>query len=310
MCRGKAEEDISVPSVSISLLTERPLTIGDPIDIAISIYHDKKVRVEYPGKEEDFSPFILKEFRVRKGRIGKSHRRTIIIYTLTIYNTGTFTIKPLRIQAGESEFLTRELKITILSILPQETKNPQIKEITPPVSAGINPLFILFLIMGVGVSLAIFLYLKYFFKKHKLSSPKPKQGISVVDPFNYSVTQLKELRTGFRERRLNIREVYFSLSYILRFFIGAHLNTHALQMTTRELEKYLKSIGKHRIPIPLLIGILKRSDIVKFARENPLLSKVEGDIEKSIKVIKKVNSFQSEQQESPDKEEKEKKDEF
>jgi len=299
---GKTNENIQAPSVSLSLLTERPLTIGDSIDIAVTVYHGKKEKIEYPRNEEEFNPFILKELRVKKGRTGKGLRRTMIIYTLTLYRTGTFTLKPLRIMIDGKELFTKEMKITILSVLPEEIKNPELKEISPPIYAGIKPLFILLLISGVCASLALFLYLKYFFKKHKISTPKPKHGISVVDPFRYSLDQLKELRTGFRKKRLNTREVYFSISYILRFFIGSHLNIHALQMTTRELEDYLKNKEEYNVPTPLLLRILNRSDMVKFARENPLSSNVEGDIEKSINIVKKVGSPIYDISEPPEKE--------
>ena len=62
-------------------------------------------------------------------------------------------------------------------------------------------------------------------------------------------------------------------------------------MTTSELKRYLRRSEARRakyVHPNRLINILHRSDMVKFAREIPLHSKVEHDIDQSITIIKEA----------------------
>jgi len=131
-CARERMPDVRIPSVSLSILTEGPITIADPIDIALNIYHRKKDEVEFPGESTDFLPFSLYEHMVKPARLRGDLVKTMVIYTVTLYDTGEFSFGPLQVQVGNEILSTEKLDITVLSVIPKNDPTPTLKDITPP----------------------------------------------------------------------------------------------------------------------------------------------------------------------------------
>jgi len=294
-CKSKkTKEEYEIPSVSISILSDFPLTIGDHIDIVISAYHDNKDRVIFPTKEDSFSPFIIKAYKINKKRVTKANYKTNIVYTITIFQTGEFNLNPVQVQIGNKAFNTEPLNISILSVLPKNVKNPALKDIIPPRSPKTKPVTIVIILFVIMTVIIIFFITKRFLQKRKTLIKEPKTEEFEIDPYEYSIDELSKLKTVDIKNKSDVKVIYSKISFILRFFIGKIEKIKALEMTTLELAVYIKTTDLKFILYPGLINILKRADMVKFAREKVKVTRINSDIEESINIIESLHNHDKE----------------
>lgn len=284
-CRNKEKLEFHVPSISRSILTESPITIGDPIDVALIIYHHKSDRIVFPENEESFSPFTLKDMIVKKRRLKSNVYKTMIIYTITLFDTGDFKLKPFEVIAGEEVLETDLLDISILSVLPKNEENPDLKDIVPPYRPKIRPITVIIICSAFIGSVAVMYFTWKFFSQKKDEELKPVSTESQIDPYEYSIKELQSLKSDLKDQLEDTKTIYSKMSFVLRFFTGRMLNFAALQMTTNQIKKYIRRKGENHFPLPRLITILKSSDMVKFAKEKPQGERVKYDIDESIDII-------------------------
>jgi hypothetical protein len=288
-CSDENDSTIVIPSVSSSLLTVKPITIGDPIDIALTIYHDKNSEVVFPKKSDSFLPFTLRTMDIRQNKIkGKSYKTTVF-YTITLFQTGKYILHPIEVRAGDNTLKTEPIEISILSVIPKNEDNPDLKDIVPPYPARVNPLTVAIILLAIMGATAIIYILLRIFKKKK----GKKQGLTYtetkIDPFQYSMNELNSLKTAYKNNEKNVKQTYSVVSFILKFFLGNILKIDALQMTTREFRRHVRKADRVPIPSVRVMNILKTSDMVKFAKEKLSGENVTKDIQDSISIIKEVH---------------------
>ncbi len=300
-CRNEEKLEFHVPSISRSILTESPLTIGDPIDVALIIYHHKGDRLVFPENEESFSPFILKDMIVKKRRLKGNVYKTMIVYTITLFDTGDFKLKPFKVIAGDDVLETDILDISILSVLPKSEENPDLKDIVPPLRPKIRPITVIFICSAFIGAVAVTYFTWRIFSQKKGEEMKPVSTESQINPYEYSIKELQSLKTDLSSQFKDTKTIYSKMSFVLRFFTGRMLNFAALQMTTKEIKKFIRRDGENHFPLPRLITILKRSDMVKFAKEKPHGERIEYDIDESIEIIEEAHrSFMANEEISSD----------
>jgi len=292
-CARERMPDVRIPSVSLSILTEGPITIADPIDIALNIYHRKKDEVEFPGESTDFLPFSLYEHMVKPARLRGDLVKTMVIYTVTLYDTGEFSFGPLQVQVGNEILSTEKLDITVLSVIPKNDPTPTLKDITPPYRPKMKRImFLIIPLTLIGVAVAFYL-LRKLIQKRPQEIPDLVFGERKIDPYEYSITELKALTKDQFKHSRDVKSIYSKISIVLRYFIGSTLDFSALTMTTNEIKRHLGKQRFSNVPLPRILNILKRSDMVKFAKENPHRERVDNDITESIEIVEKVHDTYS-----------------
>jgi hypothetical protein len=286
----KPGHDFSIPSVSRSLLTQRPITLGDPIDVALNIYHRKKDAVAFPEKTEYFLPFILKDMTVKKSRGRENSSKTMVLYTFTIFDTGTFTLPSFKTTVGKEVIETEPLEISVLSVLPKDGEQPALKDIVGPYRSKIRPLMLLIIFSSI-IGAAVLLYFVFRIIMGRKSEVVHEMVIPEgVDPYEFSITELNQLKKAFREHESETGPAYTTISFVLRFFIGAVYHFNAPQMTTGEIRRYMRTQDQYTVPRSELVDILKRSDMVKFAKEQTGNKQTEDDITGSIGIINEIHT--------------------
>jgi hypothetical protein len=285
LCIAEERVDYKPDSISIDILSEKPLTIGDPIDIAITIYHERKERPLFPEDEESFKPFILKELMIRQKRVKRGLYRTMAIYTLSIFQTGNIELPSIQVKAGDKIIGTNPVTIPVLSVLPKEVENQKLMDIAPPYRGRIKTSTFFIILFAIISSLTLlFLLSRYMFKKpgRRQLILEEKPG---VDPYRYAMELLSNIRSLHKEHSADEKTIYSGISYVLRFYFGKLLNIRALEMTTAELRHFLDRAHTSFIEKSRFLSILKRSDLVKFAKDRPSRNTVEKDIDDSITII-------------------------
>jgi hypothetical protein len=288
---GKDKDiQIEIPSVSSSLLTEKPITIGDPIDVALIVYHNKKDEAVYPTDADIFQPFKLKDMVKTQKRIKQKSFRTMIIYSFTIYQTGKFTLPPFEVRIGEKVLKTGTMDIAVLSVLPRDQANPTLKDVVPPYRARIRPLMVAIMVLSVLTAATAVYVVQKLLRRLKKPEPEVITAVETIDPYEYSLKELRELKKAHEGNTAETKQVYSKLSFVLRFFIGNLLKMNAPQMTTREIGRHMKKKQFYSVPSPQVMNLLNKSDMVKFAKEKPSKQKVGTDIEDSIDIIEKAHA--------------------
>jgi hypothetical protein len=292
-CSRDDHSDIRIPSVSLSLLSEGPITIADPIDVALNIYHRKKDRVSFPEEDEAFFPFQLYDLIVKTSRVRGNQFKTMVIYTIRIFDTGEFTLAPLPVKVGEATLSTEKLVITVLSVLPKNDPNPALKDIRAPYRPKMRKIMFFIIPLSIIVAAAAAYFLRKLMGQKSGVSSELVFAENKIDPYEYSITELTLLKKEHEENTQETRSIYSKLSFVLRLFMGSMLEFNALKMTTGEIRRHLGNKGIMPLPSHRLMSILKRSDLVKFAKEKPQKEKIERDISESIEIVQKVHDMYS-----------------
>ncbi len=277
-----------IPSATVNILSEKPFTIGDSVDIALTIYHKRKDSVAYPKDSRSFVPFEVRRVDEKRRKVKSGLYKTNVVYTLTAYQTGNLTLPSLELAVGSVQLKTEPVPIPIISVLPQDTDNPPLKDIVPPLRAHIRPLIIIIILASICAALVLFMVIsKYLVKKlHRKQTPAP--SFQQFDPYLYSIRQLEDIKNTFYKNLNDEKDVYSKLSHVLRLFFGHILVMPALEMTTGELKRFLRQKSRYLKPMRLL-NILTRSDLVKFAKDRPARRTIGADIDTSITIIKQAH---------------------
>jgi len=293
-CGRREEAPAERPSVSGSILSEGQFTIGDPIDILFTVISDRESRVGYPEDEEQLFPFKIRGITEKRTRVGKNTYRTLVIYSVAVFKTGPVTFPSLALNAGESVLRTEPMEIHVLSVLPKEEDALRLKDVVSPYRPRMRG-YTVAIVLGsllAASGIGYFLYRMWMkMKGRKKAAETPKE--EPPDPYRYSIDELERVKNGYMHAAMETKQVYSEISLVLRGFMGSMLRCNAVRMTTGQLSRYLKRKKHREAPYRRFLNILKRSDLVKFAKESPRSEKVRSDIDESIGVVQEVHSAAS-----------------
>jgi hypothetical protein len=309
-CGRREELQLAVPSVSRTLLTDRPLTVGDPIDVALIIYHGRDEKLFYPKDDKDFAPFTLRETSVKAKRLRGGITRTLVIHTLTIFSTGTYRLEPAEVAVGNTILKTDPLEIRILSVLPQDTPDPPLKDIVPPYKPRVRTMFVLLMGGAVAAGAVLLHYLRRLLMNRRKVRRELAMEVKEVDPYLFAIQALESLKQEHAERKAGVKEAYSTISSALRFFVGRIAGIDALRMTTSEIGRMIKrgrairekavELPSARFPSDRIIGVLRKSDLVKFAKATPAPETVTEDIEETARIVEEVHASMARVAQAPE----------
>jgi hypothetical protein len=288
-CTRKAPKAPEAPSVSGSILSEGPFTIGDPIDILYTVIADRQGKVSFPQEEELFVPFSVRSYSQKRSRVAPDTYKSIAVYTVAVFKTGTVTFPSLPVKIGEQVLNTEPLQIHILSVLPKDEEARRLKDIVPPYRPRTrrSTILIVFGSLIAACGIGYFLYRTLRGKKRARPDVGP-QAVSDPDPYGHSIEALERVRADFIKASIGTKQAYSELSLIMRVFIGSIMRFNASRMTTNQLARYLKRGDFRAVPQQRFLGVLKRSDLVKFAKDSPEKGRVVSDVEESIGIVREV----------------------
>lgn len=197
------------------------------------------------------------------GSIGIS--RTII---LKPFLSGDYDIPPLSLEYSDKDnntgvLLSTPVSINVISLLPEDTDNLQLKEIREPDTFNYSKMFLYIslaiIIMG-GVLLLVMLVRKG--QREKL--------IPEIPPYEEAFNKLNLLLDKNLPQDGMFKEFYFQLNLIVRLYIEKQFSIRAPEQTTEEFLQDLSVSDKIADNFKkVLKDFLIHSDLVKFARHKP-----------------------------------------
>lgn len=259
-------------------IDKKNLVIGDQAKLTVSVTSPPDYLVNFPiyGDSLSSGVEIVNLAPIDTVISGDKRKRTLNqTYTITIFDSGLYYIRPFSIQFKKPESSvfdsvhTDSLLVTVKT-LPVDTAKA-IKDIKAPVRAPLTWIEILEYLGILVAAAAIILIILYFIykvrRKEPLISfpekPKPAAHLSALEELE-KLRQKKLWQGGF------VKEYHSELTDIVRLYIERRFLFNAMEMVTSEI---LDSFSQGEIPpemLKKLSGLLHLADMVKFAKYKPM----------------------------------------
>lgn len=257
------------------------IKIGEQITYHIQVETDTTSLVVFP-EGQTFSPLEIIESYKTDTLKNKDRYNLIKKYGLTQFDSGKYTIPRQKIIIGDKTFFTDSVQVEVNNIQIDTTQG--IYGIKPIIAVEKSPsnwwkyVLLTLLIMGVIA------FLLYWFIWRKKPLTEAEQ-IALLPPYDRAKLALKKLDESQYLEQQNLKDYYSELTFIIRKYLDEKVYDHALESTTDELINRLNllkegnQVDLNKEDIKNLESILKRADLVKFAKSAPdiELAKIDRD---------------------------------
>lgn len=264
-----AQAEEHPPVVLKATVDKQKILIGEPVQLMLEATVTQPVPLIWPGLDS------LPHFEwVEKGKVdsvihpdGRYYRQYL---TVTSFDSGTWAIPRLPFFAGNREFFTDSVRITVdYSKFDPSKDYHDIKDIIDVP----NPLakWIGWIVGAVAlVSLALVIWLIRKKKKAVVKAP----GISrepLLSPWEEAIRQLDELEKLRPTLSDNgqVKGYYTRMNDVLRQFMLRRLGISSLAETNEELIREIRRLPLKAEDSERLADTLRMSDFVKFAKYQP-----------------------------------------
>lgn len=261
---------VSFSQVS-STIDSTSIKIGEQITYHIQVEADTTDLVVFP-EGQTFSPLEMIESYDIDTLKKKDKFNLIKKYGLTQFDSGSYTIQRQKIIIGDKTFFTDSLKVEVNNVVVDTTQGLyDIKPIIAVEKKGSDwwkYLLLTLLIIGV----VAFLLYWFIWRKKPLTE---EEEIALLPPYDRAKLALKKLDESPYLENQNLKGYYSDLTFIIRKYLDEKVYEKALESTTDELITRLNllkegnQVDLSNEDIKNLENILKRADLVKFAKSAP-----------------------------------------
>lgn len=251
----------------ISSIDSTSIKIGEEIKYTIEVQADSTDLVMFP-EEQTFLPLEMIESYKTDTTYEKSKYRLIKKYGLTQFDSGSYTIPRQKVYINEKLFETDSVSVTVRNVVVDTTKQKMF-EIKPAVEVDRPPFdFLRLLLWLVPILLLIGFGIFIFFRRKKIKEAREEK----LPPYEEAITALRQLDNSDLLIHYKSKEYYSQLTEIVKRYLDREVDDTVLEKTTDELIERLqmhKDAGYFDFDtenIKELQQILKRADLVKFAK--------------------------------------------
>ncbi|WP_240923720.1 BatD family protein [Mangrovimonas sp. CR14] len=255
-----------------SSIDSTSIKIGEQITYQIKVESGPEDLVLFP-EGQSFKPLEMIESYAVDTIKKDANFELIKKYGLTQFDSGTYFIPKQKIVVGSKSYFTDSLKVEVNNIQIDTTKQGlyDIKPLIEVKKSSSNWLQTLLIILAVIVVLGALAYW-FFFRKKPLTE---EEKIALLPPYDRAKLALKKLEESPYLENSEYKQYYSELTLAIRNYLDEKVYDHALESTTDELINRLRllkdgnQIDLSAETIKNLESILKRADLVKFAKSEP-----------------------------------------
>ncbi|MCK0123389.1 hypothetical protein MWU76_03150 [Gelidibacter sp. F2691] len=248
------------------------IKIGEQITYKIEVDADSTDLVVFP-EGQTFSPLEMIESYTVDTTKNSAKYNLIKTYGLTQFDSGSYTIPRQKIIIGTKEYFTDSLKVEVNNILVDSTKQG-LYDIKPfiEVQKSSSDWWKTVLIVLAILALIAFLIYWFIWRKKPLTE---EEEIALLPPYERAKLALKKLDETDYLQQAELKGYYSELTFIIRRYLDEKVYDRALESTTDELVHRLNllkdgnQIELSKEDIRNIETILKRADLVKFAKSAP-----------------------------------------
>ena len=263
-----------------SSIDSTSIKIGEQITYKIEVEADTTSLVVFP-EGQTFMPLEMIESHKIDTTKRDAKYNLIKTYGLTQFDSGSYIIPKQKIVIGNKTFFTDSLKVEVNNVVIDTTKQG-LYDIKPIIevekSAGDWWKYLLLTLLAL--SLIGFLLYWFIWRKKPLTED---EEIALLPPYDRAKLALKKLDESGYLKNQEMKEYYSELTFIIRKYLDEKVYDRALESTTDELVTRLNllkegnQVDLSKDDIRNIESILKRADLVKFAKSAPDVALAEID---------------------------------
>lgn len=269
---SSAQVKASIDSTSIK--------IGEQINYKIEVEVDTTSLVIFPEGQTFLPMEMIESYKIdTTKRDSKYH--LIKKYGLTQFDSGAYTIPKQKISIDNKLFYTDSLNVEVNNVVI-DTAKQGLYDIKPIISVNKSVghwwKYLLYTLLAIG--LVGFLLYWFIWRKKPLTEA---EEIALLPPYDRAKLALKKLDESSYLQNSEMKEYYSELTFIIRKYLDEKVYDRALESTTDELVSRLNilkagnQIDLSKEDIKNIETILKRADLVKFAKSAPDIALAEID---------------------------------
>jgi hypothetical protein len=252
--------------------------IGEELKYTIEVTADTTDLVIFPEGQTFLPLEVIESYKVDT-TYEQATYRLIKKYGLTQFDSGKYTIPVQRVLINEKAFATDSVLVEVRDVFVDTTKQKMF-EIKPTIEVKSPPFNFVRLLYWVVPILLILTGLAYIlFRRKKRKEAEEKQ----LPPYEEAIFALKKLDSSELLKQNNSKAYYSQLTEIVKRYLDREVDDAALESTSDELIARLqlhKDAGHFDFDtetIRHLDQILKRADLVKFAKMQQEAGQAEAD---------------------------------
>ena len=261
----------SFAQVTSSIDTTK-IRIGEQITFKVKVEADTTDLVVFP-EGQTFMPLeMIESYKVDTTK-NNNKFQFIKEYALTQFDSGAYTIPKQKIVVGDKIFYTDSLRVDVQTIAVDTTKQ-KLFDIKPMivVEKATSKWWLYTLISLLALALISFVLYWFIWRKKPLTE---EEEIALLPPYDRAKMALKKLDESDYLQNSELKDYYSELTFIIRKYLDEKVYDRALESTTDELVERLNmlrdgnQIELSNDDIKNIETILKRADLVKFAKSAP-----------------------------------------
>ncbi|MEZ4801364.1 MAG: hypothetical protein R2797_01230 [Gelidibacter sp.] len=255
-----------------SSIDSTKIKIGAQITYKIQVDADTTDLVVFP-EGQSFAPLeMIESYKIDTTK-NNSKYNLIKKYGLTQFDSGHYTIPRQKVIIGDKTFYTDSVKVEVNNVKVDTTKQGlyDIKPYIQVEKSSSDRWKTVLIILGI-LSLAAFLLYWFIWRKKPLTE---EEEIALLPPYERAKLALKKLDETDYLHKSELKGYYSELTFIIRKYLDEKVYDRALESTTDELVSRLNllkdgnQIELSKEDIRNIETILKRADLVKFAKSAP-----------------------------------------
>ena len=261
-----------------SVVDSTSIKIGEEIIYSIQVQADSTDMVVFPEGQTFLPLEVIDSYKIDTTYENAKYR-LIKKYGLTQFDSGYYTIPKQKVFVNDLIFETDSVQIEVKDVAVDTTKQ---KMFTIKEAMAVNrPPFdfstLFFWVLAILLALGILAYILSRRKKRKEAREEE------LPPYEQAITALKALDSSNLLIENKSKEYYSNLTEIVKRYLDREVDDSALESTSEELIERLqlhKDAGHFDFDsatIRHLDQILKRADLVKFAKVQQQSSQAEAD---------------------------------
>ena len=280
------------PGVSASIDTNNVL-IGDHITYTYNFKFPSKAKVTLPL----FADTITKNIEVvsvalpdtvkptEKGMTELSQKIVITSFDSGVHVIPSFDFL-YSLPGDTTKYILKTDPLQLIVNTVKVDTTQAIKDIKAPYSAPFR-IYLLLLIVGIVLVVAgIVVGLIFYLRKRRRKVPEITViKAPVIPPYERALQALEQLRNEKLWQSGYVKEYHTKLTDILKIYLEEKYHFNAMDLTTNEIMDAVRYRTSNREETDLLQRILSLSDLVKFAKYNPLPQDHENNLTWSIEFV-------------------------
>jgi len=256
-------------------LQKKEIKIGEQTTFQFSLLVPSGAKVVFPALADSIAPSleIVSVSKIDTQKVNDNNQwRLSQSYIITSFDSGYFPIPAFKFTVNGDTTWESSADLLSVKTVPVDTTKA-FKPIKEPLDA---PWTIAEIYKEIAIAAAILLaviLLVFWLKKRKPKAILPERKIEPQIPAHLiAIDALNELKEQQLWQKGSIKFYHVRLSEIVRVYLQNRFDFHALEKTTDEIAFSLSSLMVSSAEKNSLLESLRISDLVKFAKANPLAS--------------------------------------